>query len=78
MPPLPTYDSNNLVYRPHYFVLRIDGHLEDVGSNFELCNVDPLAVDIGVVNILAAWSDALVSIVFAVVFWIRALTFVVF
>ena len=53
-------------------VLRVDGHLEGVGAEREFGDVDPLAVDVVVVDVLAAGSDALVAVVLAVVLGIHA------
>ena len=53
---------------PTDLVLRVDGHLEGVGAEGELGDVDPLAVDVVVVDVLAAGRDALVAVVLAVVF----------
>lgn len=36
-------------------------HLEDVVSWFDVCDVDPLAVDVVTVQIPAAHSDALIA-----------------
>ena len=53
-------------------VLRVDGHLEGVRAEGELCDVDPLAVDVVVVDVLAASRDALVAVVLAIVLWVYA------
>lgn len=34
-------------------------HLEDVVSRFHICDVDPLAVDLGVVRVVTSWTQAL-------------------
>lgn len=55
-----------------YLVLWVDGHLEGVDAERELCDVQPLAVDVVVVDVLAAGRDALVSVVLAVVLGVHA------
>ena len=68
-PPLPSLTD---------LVLRVDGHLECVCAEGELCHVDPLAVDVVVVDVLAAGRDALVAVVLAVVLGVDAGAVVVF
>ena len=59
-------------------VLRVDGHLEGVGAEGQLSDVNPLAVDVVVVDVFAAGRDALVAIVLAVVLGVDAGAVVVF
>ena len=55
-----------------HLVLWIDSHLEGVRAQGQLGDVDPLAVDVVVVDVLAAGRDALRAVVLAVVFGIHA------
>ena len=66
--------EGGIVLKGHlgHLVLGVDGHLEGVGAEGELGDVDPLAVDVVVVDVLAAGRDALVAVVLAVVFGIHA------
>ena len=50
-----------------YLVLRVYGHFEGVCSSGKLSDVNPLTVDVGVVNVLAPSGDALVAIILAVI-----------
>lgn len=43
-----------------HFMIRINYNLEDVVSRFDVCDVDPLTVDVVAVQVPAAHSDALV------------------
>ena len=52
-------------------ILRVDGHPEGVSSEREFGHVDPLTVDVVVVDVLAAGRDALLPIVLAVVLGIH-------
>ena len=53
-----------------YLVLRVYGHFEGVCSSGKLSDVNPLTVDVGVVNVLAPSGDALVAIILAIIFWV--------
>ena len=55
-------------HRGHdYLILWVDGHPEGVDAEGQLRNIQPLAVDVVVVDVLAARRDALVPVVLAVV-----------
>lgn len=62
-----------------YFVLWIDGHFEDVGAQFEVRYINPLAINVGIINIFTAWCDALIAIIFTIVLgFLWTLAFIVF
>jgi len=55
-----------------HLIFRVDGHFESVSAQWHFRHVNPLAVDVVVVNVLAASGDALGAVVLAVVFRIHA------
>ena len=51
-----------------HFVFGIDGHSEGVSAQRELRDVQPLTVDVVVIDVLTAGSNSLIAVIFAVVF----------